>query len=75
MRVTTDMELDGTPLAPLADFLGTDGQTGIQVSAERGEVRIMVDSTAYPNEHIDMDPDDIDGLIELLREKQAEARR
>jgi hypothetical protein len=65
----------GTSLAKLADFLGTDRKTGIQVKADPGEVRIVIDSMAWPSESIDMDPDDIDEFIELLRKRQAEARQ
>jgi len=65
----------GARLDEMADFLGTDEKTGIQVAADGGEVRIIIDSTSYPNEHIDMDPADIDALCALLQEKKREALR
>jgi hypothetical protein len=65
----------GERLDKLADFLGTDEVTGIKVTQDRGEVRIIADSTWHPSRHIDMDPADIDDLCELLQEKKREALR
>jgi hypothetical protein len=75
MLVTKDMTTEGgTSLLDLADLLGTDGATGTKVTQDRGEVRLVVDSTSYPNEHVDLTPDDAERLAVLLILRAAEAR-
>jgi hypothetical protein len=75
MRVTPEMKTEGGErLDKLADFLGTDEVTGIKVTQDRGEVRIIADSTSYPNEAIDLDPDTADMLADLLHQRAREAR-
>jgi hypothetical protein len=38
-------------------------------------VKIKVDSTAYPNKVIRLEPDDADALADLIRQRAAEARK
>jgi hypothetical protein len=77
MRVTEDMKTEGgTPLIRDADFLGMD-DVGIQVTQDGegdGAVRIVVDSTAYPNEHVYLTPDDAEECGWLVIERANESR-
>jgi hypothetical protein len=75
MRVTKNMTNEsGSPLSELADFLGLD-DVGIQATTDAyGCVNIKVDSTAYPNKVIRLEPDDADALADLIKRKAAEAR-
>jgi hypothetical protein len=63
----------GGDLTELADFLDVDGD-GLKIMELNGEVRIIANSNAWPMTCLDFHPDDIDGIIELLRRRQAEAR-
>jgi len=75
MRVTKGMTTEsGARLDALADFLGQD-DVGIQVTTDGcGDVKIEVDSTAYPSKSILVDPDTADALADLIRQRAAEAR-
>jgi hypothetical protein len=74
MQVTPGMTTEGGgDLTALANFLDVDGD-GLKITELGGLVRITANSTSYPCTSLDFDPDDIDGIIEKLREKQAEAR-
>jgi hypothetical protein len=74
MRVTEGMTTEGgEPLNRLADFIDGEG-SGIRTTAGNGKVRIRVDSTKYPSEYVDLDPDDADGVAALIRLRVAEAR-
>lgn len=75
MRVTEDMTTEGgSPLILLADFLGQD-DTGVKVTTDGcGDVKIEVDSTAYPSKSILVDPDTADELAQLIHLRAAEAR-
>lgn len=77
MRVTPDMIAPGTsdtPMIELADFLGTDDDTGIQVTHDRGEVVIEVDSLCWPSKKISLDPDDALGVAWLIVRRALEAK-
>jgi hypothetical protein len=64
----------GGALILLADFLGQD-DTGIKVTTDGyGDVKIEVDSTAYPSKSIRVDPDTADELAQLIHLRAAEAR-
>jgi hypothetical protein len=75
MRVTPDMTTEGgTLLIRDADFLGVD-DTGIQSKQDAEHVRVTVDSTAYPNKTVWLDPDDAEALGLQLIAQAAEARK
>lgn len=75
MRVTPEMTTEsGARLDTLADFLGQD-DTGVKVTTDGyGDVKIEVDSTAYPSKSILIDPDTADELAQLIHLRAAEAR-
>lgn len=76
MRVTEDMTTEGgEPMLRLADFIGLD-DVGIRVTQADadGHVKIVVNSTAWPNESIWLDPDDADQVADLIKVRAAEAR-
>lgn len=75
MRVTPDMKTEGgQSLSELADLLGED-QVGVKAETHPdGTVKLTVDSTAYPNKSVWLDPDDADALGDLLKMRAREAR-
>jgi hypothetical protein len=75
MRVTEDMTTQsGEAMLRLADFIDDEG-AGIRATAGiAGKVRVRVDSTKYPSEYVDLDPDDADALADLIRQRAAETR-
>jgi hypothetical protein len=74
MRVTADMTTEsGEAMLRLADFIDDEG-AGVRATEGNGKVRVRVDSTKYPSEYVDLDPDDADALADLIRQRAAEAR-
>jgi hypothetical protein len=58
MRVTSEMTTEGGErLDKLADYLGTDGITGVKIKDDYDSITFAVDSCKWPNEAITMDLD------------------
>ncbi len=68
------IEFGTTRMRDYADVLGTDEETGVQVTADRGDVRMKLDSLSTRPGYVDLDPDTADALADLLHRRAAEAR-